>query len=631
MFINLIDAIKNTLNQLKPAQSCLWKFISFIAILVFAVWGIRETFFPFQMICPYKQAKNENPLNFDIVYPVGENINLLWHMGGGATSMIVKDDLAYVKIGSELAVLDVKNTSDVKRIGYVFVEGEIIHVDEQKHFAYMLYNDHGGSLWRVDVSNPAVMSATRIFYTGYKSVYPHEIVGVKILAGKAHITVRHCRGILNILNHDLFQRCGDVLYIVEVASVEAPVRCFEGLWGSIVRNFSRFAGLERANVPQSARDGGRYYSIHKGGIKISDLAMNEIGSYSVAHFYSEVFSYRSNIYLTTLAPQGPQQQRSLHLINMTQGSDPKYLGELPFNPLEIAKLDNYVFTRQYPNPAGVDIFDMAQPTSSYPISLSGAMSNIVVMKTVKNRAYAVTSDNHFLLLDITEAISPFVITDIELDTQPQPILDMAVSGDYVYLHLLDQGLRILNISDEKNVLFAGIHDREFARRFDKMLVRDQFIYLLADDVVRIIDASNPAVPTEAFSLGLYQYDLHDILLEDNYLYIASTDGLRIFDVSDKAHPSPVSSFFMEDVPAIHRAEYLNHLHVENDYLYMTSRNGLQVLDVSSPTHPSFVGAFLTGDTPSEYDVECKYIYLLNKHSSLFILQMESTRLDQCGR
>lgn len=180
---------------------------------------------------------------------------------------------------------------------------------------------------------------------------------------------------------------------------------------------------------------------------------------------------------------------------------------------------------------------------------------------------------------------------------------LPTSGIYAYVTDLNDGVRIIDVSDPENPTEVGFYDTPGAAR--DVYVSENHAYI-ADGLsgLRIIDVSDPASPTEA---GYYDTPGYacGVYVSGSYAYVADEDetsGLLIIDVSDPANP-----FEAGFCGAYHcNAE----VEVSDNYAYAgTTTMGFAVIDVSDPEDPFAAGYYQAPLLVESAVVSGRYAYL----------------------
>ena len=136
-----------------------------------------------------------------------------------------------------------------------------------------------------------------------------------------------------------------------------------------------------------------------------------------------------------------------------------------------------------------------------------------------------------------------------------------------------------------------------------------------DDLLRVLDASDPANPIELSTANIPEAP-RDLDVEGDYAYVAAGEaGLRIIDVSDPADARNISSF----------TGYVRRLDVMGDLAFIGELSGIHsdsrhilVLDVSDPVHPVEVGRYRMDDDVNAVFATEDYVYVAEDHRGLTI-------------
>jgi hypothetical protein len=276
----------------------------------------------------------------------------------------------------------------------------------------------------------------------------------------------------------------------------------------------------------------------------------------------------------------------------------------------------------------------------------------------------------FSMVDVSDPTEPVALGRLPaaLDVET---MDLAISGDYVYVANLDLwteywgGVLVVDITDRLNPVLAGMSLRDgltciavsggyaFAGGASSYLWDTFVVYDLAiptqpsevasyatgerifalemagsyaclangNDGLRIIDVTAPLTPVEA---GTYAFPgpAWDVAVGGSYAYLAcrsspADTSLRVIDISDPSTPVEIGSY-STGVNATNVSFYEDHVH-------LTLTNGeLHVVDVTDPTTPTAVGIY-AGGTMGRAAAVPPYIYAASsRHSGYEILEFDST-------
>jgi hypothetical protein len=565
-----------------PKRFRFWS-VSLISILAcgFSIWGIRELLFPPTNVCAIERTEDKALLDISQVYPIKNNIELIGHVGGKAQSVFVLGDTAFVKLGLELAAFDIQDPSNLKRIGYILIPGNLIHIDDKRRYAYIHSSGHSPGLWKVDVSDPVKMTATNVYNPKFL------ITSIRLLDEQTYITTRKCEYIY-FFEGSIRTRCDDTLHIVDSNNPDSPPKCYQGFPSTARRTLASMVASELIAFQRTARQGNFIYAAEENdGLKVYDVSNPiksvEVDSYSSTSEFTDIVVYESYALATSLECKNQETYYCLRAFDVENPTNPENLSELPHKPVIVTEFEPFVLLRdqfvQGKWPSGVEIVDMSLPNSGGAILAPAQLADVVNMIVIANRAYVTTNSNKFLILDMTNLESPLTITNYNLGVSNQLNYGISVVNKHVYIIVRDIGMRILDISDELNIIEVGVY------RMD-------------------------TIPVE-------------LTVKDHHAYIAEWDGtLEIVDVSDPVRPIRVSVYDAGD--------RINKIHIVKNHMFITTGNsGMQIIDISDPTSPYLVGSFVTGTFVTGVDVECPYIYVSDIDNGLFVLKSGLVSVEDC--
>ncbi|HET9913270.1 MAG TPA: hypothetical protein VFQ13_15345, partial [Anaerolineales bacterium] len=238
----------------------------FVLVCAFLGWGIRELLFPPTDACAIERTGKRSPLDSSQVYPIKNNIELIGHVGGEAESVFVRGNIAFVKLGLELAAFDIQNPSDPRRVGYILMGGDLIHVDADGNNAYLYSSGDLSGLWKIDTADPTQMSAAHI----YDPIF--YVASIRMLGEQAYITTQTCE-YMTFIEGSIKTRCDDALHIVDTANPDAPVKCYQGWLDDAVRSFAVSNAPELITASKTVRQGNyKYVAEEKNGFKVYDVS-----------------------------------------------------------------------------------------------------------------------------------------------------------------------------------------------------------------------------------------------------------------------------------------------------------------------------------------------------------------------
>lgn len=216
---------------------------------------------------------------------------------------------------------------------------------------------------------------------------------------------------------------------------------------------------------------------------------------------------------------------------------------------------------------------------------------------------------NLIIADISDPNNPVELGKITL---PSLVRDVLISGNYAYVAVLYEGLRIIDISDPYNPNEVG-----FLETPDKsagVAKNNNLVYLAnGEGGLRIIDVADPVNPSE---IGFYDTPgfALDVKLKEDTAYVAdSYEGLRIIDCSDPANPTEIGFY---DTQKAHG------LDLDGDYAYIADgTDGLLTLNISNPSSPDSVNLIYTNGEAHDVAINGNTAYVAAYTGGLRIIDV----------
>jgi hypothetical protein len=170
-----------------------------------------------------------------------------------------------------------------------------------------------------------------------------------------------------------------------------------------------------------------------------------------------------------------------------------------------------------------------------------------------------------------------------------------------------------------------------------MIVRGKYGYVADDNLVSVLDLTNPGVPTRIFSSSSGSGSQNTVAVSGNYLYAAG-DRLRIFDISSPGQPANVAWLPTVGTRIVTSGRYMysantnvikvldltdpgaptsvasipvsgagGDIFVYGNRLYVSATNDT-IIDISVPTNPRVIGTIPGTGAPSSFVVSGRYLY-----------------------
>ena len=248
----------------------------------------------------------------------------------------------------------------------------------------------------------------------------------------------------------------------------------------------------------------------------------------------------------------------------------------------IAQQGNYAylgFDYSATSGGGFAILDISDVTNPFEVGYFVASDDYGDIQVAGDYAYLGYWGDGLSVLNVSNPYNPVQVSGM---SNPANIYDIFLDGDIAYISSNDGGFTVADISDPFNTRY--LYEHSFGDGGKAVFALDNIVYLSGDDLLRIIDVSDPSDPRLVNSLVMPR-DPADFYYDGEYLYIALRfDGFHIYDISDPVNPVLVGTSSMDAYDII----------VENDVAYMRSMgNVLTTMDVSHPQTPTVLGSIQT--------------------------------------
>jgi hypothetical protein len=197
------------------------------------------------------------------------------------------------------------------------------------------------------------------------------------------------------------------------------------------------------------------------------------------------------------------------------------------------------------------------------------------------------------------------------------VADVAVQGDYAYLACLEDGLRIVNISNLNSPFDVGHLSSVYGVC---VAVSGNYAYIGGTRTneaagIKVVDISDPANPVLAATIPASNFT-GVLKLIGHRLYSANGgNGMTITDISDPLNPVPLGRLVDFQVFG---------LDVQGDFVYTAGEwYGMTVWDFSNPANPVELGNFQDqyGYYLNDLEVRDGYAYLAYGGSGLIVVDL----------
>lgn len=442
---------------------------------------------------------------------------------GFAHDVAVSGRYAYVADDSNgIQVIDVINPASLSLVGSYNTSGRAYEVVLSGGYAYVA--DFHGGLQVIDISNLPSM----------------QLVG--------HYSTTNARGV--VVSGSYAYLAGGVkgFMIIDISNPALP-----GLVGAYDTTGSAYGVAISAN--------NAFVADFHGGLKVIDI--NTPASPSVASSYDKL-SYAYDVTVSGNYAYVADFDSGLQVIDISNPALPDLIGsyDTPSQAKGVDVNGSYAYVA---DGLTLQIIDASNPAVPQAVGASGYGAPEAV--AIQNN-YAYMVGNGFYVYDLTNPVSPTMLGASSVGWGLT--INLAVSGNYVYVADRILGLRVVDVSNSSSPrVIAG--------------------YVTSSEV-------------------------HGVYVDSNYVYLADgTGGLKVLDISTPSRPLLVGSY---DTPG--RAYDVA---VSGNYAYVADGNSLQVIDISNPAKPVLWGSNITYGNAQSVDINASHVLVGEKGFGLEIFEL----------
>ncbi|MDD3803329.1 MAG: T9SS type A sorting domain-containing protein [bacterium] len=526
---------------------------------------------------------------------------------GEAYDVFIVDTLAYVCMGYNLVILNIKDKSKPILLGYIDTPYDARGVYVLGIYAYIANGDYG--LRIINISNPLEPTYVGSYNT------PGYALNVYVLDSYAYVADGYYGlRIINISNpleptYVGYYNTSGFAWDVYVSGSYAYVDDYD--YGLRIINISNPASpieIGYYNTPGHAKgfyvsDSYAYVADSYEGLRIIDItnpaSPSEVGYYDTLWDASGVYVLGNYAYVT-------DSYEGLRIISISNPANPIEVGyyDTPGDADGIYVLDNYAYVADYDYGLRIiDISNPASPTEPGYYMIPGLVYGVYVLG---NYAYVADCDFGLRIIDTSDPSNPI---EVGYCDTPGYAYGVYVLDNYAYVADYAFGLRIIDISNPSNPIEVGYYDTPGYA--SNVYVSGSYAYVAVESGLSIINISNPSSPLE---VGYYDTpgDAYGVYVVDNYAYVADGYyGLRIIDISNPASPIEVGYY---DTPGDAQDVY-----VSGNYAYVADYAfGLRIINISNPTSPIEVGYYDTPGYAIDVHISNSYTYVADIRSVLIL-------------
>lgn len=628
------------------------KKLHWFAFLLIILYPLQSASAALQQRGSARQLRDETTQQF---------LELVGHAGGPSNGIAVQNGYAFIGLGPELAVLDISDPHNPRRIGYSLLYDDVKDIAVSGQYAYAA----GSGLYIVDISSPE-----RPVLRGSLPYEPAKRVKVQgqhaLLMGSDFLLVvqidppgkPQSRGVLWSEMETSFTDlaiAGDFAFLTWSRCDRSE--CTGGITAVNLSNPQQLTVASTLSFAEQATSGimiyGDYAYVQSAGlhaISIQDPYNLNVTGYCQDCTAGEVLENQGHIYLVgeqlvdITLPSQPQKLSTcevcqgsgevsgiyayfapgftgldqggvgLQVVDLTNPADPEPAGAYRTFAAEGLTIAG---KRAYLIQAGrLGVVDLSRPHNPQVTSFTLPLPGATAIEVAKNYAYVSGLDG-LAIVNISNPYAPYQVS--LFPTPADGFQDLEINGTLAYLAGLADGILILDISTPsaprlvEQIPVAGTAEGLAFHRDENS--QREFIYLTGGSAgaFSVFDVTDPAAP---FLLGTCaECSGERVVYSGGLAYVTAWEkGLKIVDVSDPTHPFVKGIFEAE-------AGFLD-IAIQCNTAYLSAPwSGLYVVDVHDPAHPELAGVYKSNSYPFGVRTADGYVYSVNYVTGgLFVLR-----------
>lgn len=265
------------------------------------------------------------------------------------------------------------------------------------------------------------------------------------------------------------------------------------------------------------------------------------------------------------------------------------------------------------------ILDISDPTDLRVVGETGVLPAMLVDLAVSGRyVYVAMRDYGIRIFDVVDPTAPVAVgsfsqTDLKIRA-------LVVEGGHIYL-THDAGLSILDISDPTAPVALSTVPLPAPDGGREMVVVDQIVYVAAyRGGVRIVDASDPSAPIEVGFLQTAS-SAQDLAVIEPTIYVVTSNALVSIDAADLTNPVQISSYPINEP---------TNVAVANSYAYVTANYAMIAFNVAAPALPVQVSVTDLFQNAVDLVVDDRFIYAAGQYGFQVFLPTQPTSPPAVG-
>jgi len=290
----------------------------------------------------------------------------------------------------------------------------------------------------------------------------------------------------------------------------------------------------------------------------------------------------------------------LKIVDISNLTDSQIVGEY-FNNyvlLDIEVISNRAFVYNYAN--GLDVLDISNVSSPMLLkrysrfiinSVNASFKYIEKILLQDNYLYVLTSENIFVIIDISQPDSPVAVGSYS------PTYDtyrFTVDDNKAYLGC-DTRMLILDITNKANPKLAGIYTPDGSAEIGDIAVSGKYAIVGIDDALMVLNVGRASNVKQITKID--NYDGGNVGIAGKYVWASSLE-LKIYDLDNPEKPLDVTTFWDKDsticVDPWYMGKYIMDVEIKDNIAFLTyAGNGFMIVQLP---------VFATGKIAIEFSV-----------------------------
>jgi hypothetical protein len=310
----------------------------------------------------------------------------------------------------------------------------------------------------------------------------------------------------------------------------------------------------------------------------------------------------------------PQQYKNFLILDVTNPTNPIHLGNCTTNLVvgdaarDVVVVGDTAFVAN--DQGGVSVVNVADPSNPIRIVEKDTAGTAINLAVSGDYVYVADGTKGLVVIDISNTLVPTIAATY--NTSISFATNIIVEGNFAYVVDLNNGIVVVNITDPTTPTFAGSWSKS-----DVSAANIYGDYLYVTDItggLSVVSITDPTTPVFIYTIALPGFT-QSIVIDGHYAYLTcQSGGFQVVRIADPSAPTLAGSY---NTPSEAWGVFIS-----GDYAYVADRlSGLQVIDINDPSSPTLVGSYNTPGDAWSVVVSGDYAYVADWTSGLQILDI----------